>query len=250
LSQKGFKLSKTPLGTLFSDWDRCVVGLGAPNLSTLSLLDGDVSEAFRELTRRARQSGFDLRCASGYRSLDRQTAIWNGKFQGVRSVEDDQGVALERNAYSAREWIHKILRFSALPGTSRHHWGTDCDVYDAAAVADDYKLQLTVIESRVQFGELHRWLDEQIESDNSCGFFRPYAQDRGGISVEPWHLSYAPLASEFEWRLRPALWRDLCSDQSIEGLAAFDAELEDIFERFVRVPQEWCPEHYRSGRSN
>ena len=243
-------MSKTPLQTLVSDDDRYLVGLGAPNLSALGLLIGDVSEAFSELSRRAKQSGFDLRCASGYRSLDRQIAIWNGKFQGSRRVEDDAGVALQRNAFSARHWMYKILRFSALPGTSRHHWGTDCDVYDAAAVAHDYRLQLTVTESRTQFGELHRWLDEQIDGDNSCGFFRPYTQDRGGVSVEPWHLSYAPLSSVFERRVTPELWRALRSDRSIDGADVIDLELEEIFERFVRVAEDWCPEHYRSGRSN
>lgn len=236
--------------TLFSDHDYRIVGLSSPNLSPLGLLEGEVSEAFNELVRRARQSGLELRCASGYRSLDRQAAIWNGKFRGTRVVESDDGVALQRDAFSARDWIYKILRFSALPGTSRHHWGTDCDVYDAAAVADDYSLQLTITESRAQFGELHRWLDEQIADDNSCGFFRPYAYDRGGISIEPWHLSYAPLSTEFEWRLHPALWRTLCSDRSIEGLAEVDAELKLIFERFVRVAEDWCPGHYRSGLSN
>lgn len=236
--------------TLFSDHDYRIVGLSSPNLSPLGLLEGEVSEAFNELVRRARQSGLELRCASGYRSLDRQAAIWNGKFRGTRVVESDDGVALQRDAFSARDWIYKILRFSALPGTSRHHWGTDCDVYDAAAVADDYSLQLTVTESRAQFGELHRWLDEQIADDNSCGFFRPYAYDRGGVSIEPWHLSYAPLSTEFEWRLHPALWRTLCSDRSIEGLAEVNAELELIFERFVRVAEDWCPGHYRSGLSN
>lgn len=236
--------------TLFSDHDYRIVGLSSPNLSPLGLLEGEVSEAFNELVRRARQSGLELRCASGYRSLDRQAAIWNGKFQGTRVVEADDGVALQRDAFSARDWIYKILRFSALPGTSRHHWGTDCDVYDAAAVADDYSLQLTVTESRAQFGELHRWLDEQIADDNSCGFFRPYAYDRGGVSIEPWHLSYAPLSTEFEWRLHPALWRTLCSDRSIKGLAEVNAELELIFERFVRVAEDWCPGHYRSGLSN
>jgi LAS superfamily LD-carboxypeptidase LdcB len=250
LSQKGFKLSKMTPETLFSDHDYRIVGLSSPNLSPLGLLEGEVSEAFNELVRRARQSGLELRCASGYRSLDRQAAIWNGKFRGTRVVESDDGVALQRDAFSARDWIYKILRFSALPGTSRHHWGTDCDVYDAAAVADDYSLQLTVTESRAQFGELHRWLDEQIADDNSCGFFRPYAYDRGGISIEPWHLSYAPLSTDFEWRLHPALWRTLCSDRSIEGLAEVDAELKLIFERFVRVAEDWCPGHYRSGLSN
>jgi len=235
---------------LFSDHDQRIVGLSAPNLSQLGLLEGEVSEAFSELARRAKQSGFDLRCASGYRSFDRQAAIWNGKFQSIRPVEADDGTALQRNAFSARDWMYKILRFSALPGSSRHHWGTDCDIYDAAAVADDYKLQLTVTESSAQFGELHRWLDERIADDRSCGFFRPYAHDRGGVSIEPWHLSYAPLSSEFEWRLRPTVWRALCSDRSIEGMAEIDAELEFIFERFVRVAEDWCPERYRSGRSN
>ena len=31
--------------------------------------------------------------------------------------------------------IETILLWSALPGGSRHHWGTDVDVFDAAAVA-------------------------------------------------------------------------------------------------------------------
>jgi hypothetical protein len=31
------------------------------------------------------------------------------------------------------ERLHAILHWSALPGTSRHHWGTDLDIYDPTA---------------------------------------------------------------------------------------------------------------------
>ena len=55
--------------------------------------------------------------------------------------------------------------FSALPGASRHHWGTDIDVYDANAVSSDYVVQLSLKEvgSGGVFDSLHKWLDLLME---------------------------------------------------------------------------------------
>jgi len=41
----------------------------------------------------------------------------------------------------ASEKIASILRWSALPGTSRHHWGTDLDIIDAKALTAEMKVQ-------------------------------------------------------------------------------------------------------------
>jgi LAS superfamily LD-carboxypeptidase LdcB len=104
------------------------------------------------------------------------------------------------------------MRFSALPGLSRHHWGSDIDVYDAAALPDGYRLQLTLAETQAEgpFAALHRWLDERIAANRSYGFYRPYAVDLGGIAPEPWHLSYAPLAQHYESLLQtPLLYQRL-----------------------------------------
>ena len=85
----------------------------------------------------AAQAGFDLRLVSGYRSFDRQLAIWNAKAMGKRAVLDSAGRVLDISALSEVELVNAIMRWSALPGASRHHWGSDIDVYDAAAVSAD-----------------------------------------------------------------------------------------------------------------
>ena len=151
--------------------------------------------------------------ASGYRDYRRQLSIFNAKACGDRPVHDDNGVVLERSTSSDDEWLHAILRFSALPGTSRHHWGTDFDLWDAAAVPDDYRLRLEPAEYSEHgvFAEFNAWLGECIARDDAEGFYRPYDQDRGGVAVEPWHVSYRrsaqPLSERLSlpWLLK--LWR-------------------------------------------
>ena len=97
-------------------------------------LQAAAATAFTALQRDARAAGFDLAIASSFRSYSRQLAIWNGKAGGLRKVHDDAGHEVDINALAAPERLRAILRFSAIPGTSRHHWGTDLDVYDAAAL--------------------------------------------------------------------------------------------------------------------
>ncbi len=87
-------------------------------------------EPFRRLQREARTAGFDLRILSGFRSFEEQLAIWNGKATGKRAVLDSAAVPLDITRLSERELVFAMLRWSALPGASRHHWGTDLDVYD------------------------------------------------------------------------------------------------------------------------
>ena len=213
------------------------------------LLQVEALNAFEALVADARGAGLDLSVASSYRSFERQALIFNGKLRGERAVLDDNDRVLDRGQYSDAEWLYAILRFSALPGTSRHHWGTDLDVFDRSALRGD--LELTVSESQTLFADLHVWLDERMAKDKSCGFFRPYAVDRGGVSPEPWHLSYAPLATVYENTLVPNLWREVLADLGdvLEGASLIDRQLEVIFARFVAVPKGWCPDHYRSEQS-
>lgn len=214
-------------------------------------LSKETTEALAELASDAAQSGIDLRVASGFRSFERQQFIWDQKWLGHRAVLNDADQALSRADYSDSEWLCAILRFSALPGTSRHHWGTDLDVYDAAAMEADDTLALTVTEARGRFADLHRWLDERMARDQSSGFFRPYGLDRGGVSPEPWHLSYAPLATGYEGQLTPDSWMQEVDERGLE-LQGFDcvrSHIDMIFTRFVALPKGWCPERYRSGRS-
>jgi LAS superfamily LD-carboxypeptidase LdcB len=148
---------------------------------------------------------------------------------------------------SPEQTAFAILRWSALPGGSRHHWGTDFDVIDAAAVSEDYRPQLTpqeVADNGV-FGPFHCWLDQQIASGKSYGLFRPYAEDRGGVAPERWHLSYAPRAREFQQLITPESLREQLQACGERGeLALFETvcgEMDNIFQRFIQVPEACYP---------
>ncbi len=217
--------------------DEIVFGTGEGHVVALeegARLHADVVAPFRELQCLAARRGFDLRIASGFRSFERQLAIWNAKAAGRRPVLDDAGQALDMARLNERDRAFAILRWSALPGTSRHHWGTDMDVWDARAVSPDYRLQLTTAEYHRggPFAALAAWLASGEVAE--LGFGLPYDRDRGGVAPEPWHLSYRPLAATCEARITPpALAAVLrASDMLLRDVVL--AHLEEILARFVR----------------
>jgi LAS superfamily LD-carboxypeptidase LdcB len=172
--------------------------------------------------------------------------IWNGKASGARPVHDDGGRTVEMAALSPVEQLYAILRYSAIPGTSRHHWGTDLDIYDTAAVTPDYPLQLSPQEVAAGgvFDPLHCWLDELIATGKSRGFYRPYARDRGGVAPERWHLSYAPLSAGCSEQLTGELLQSCwdCEDATAALLLRdeIEAELPHIMERYLSVAGDGC----------
>jgi LAS superfamily LD-carboxypeptidase LdcB len=141
----------------------------------------------------AAADGLDLVAFSSFRDFERQLNIWNAKYRGERPMQDRAGRPLIAGALSPAERVAAILCWSALPGASRHHWGTDCDVMDVANLPPGYRIQVVAAEYRAggPFQRLTTWLDEHM---HAFGFYRPYDTDRGGVAPEPWHLSYAPLA--------------------------------------------------------
>ena len=153
---------------------------------------------FLNLQRAAIKEGFDLQICSAFRSFDRQLAIWNGKATGTKSVMDDAGQPIDITVLDSWQKIQAIMRWSALPGASRHHWGTDFDIYDANAMPEEYQIKLTPDEVQGDglFAPMHEWLDQYIQS-GSTEFYRPYEFDTGGIAPERWHLSYRPLADQY-----------------------------------------------------
>lgn len=201
-------------------------------------MNEQAAAAFSTLQTRASDAGFQLSVASSYRSYERQLSIFNAKWGGDHSVFDDNDRALIREEHSEEEWLHLILRFSALPGTSRHHWGTDIDIFDLIRIPPGESLQLIQSEYRNGgiFEELTQWLDKLIASDDCEGFFRPYDRDRGGVSEEPWHLSYEPVAST----LRPLLTADSLRDLWLrepglrpDGYEIILPLIDELMERYV-----------------
>jgi LAS superfamily LD-carboxypeptidase LdcB len=235
---------------------RQLTGLDEDHLITLPdghRLQEDAAQAFAALQDDARRAGFQLMIASSFRSFARQLVIFNGKASGERPVHDDNGVAVPMAQLSPLEKLHAILRFSAIPGTSRHHWGTDLDVFDAAALPPNYRVQLSVQEVAAGglFDPLHRWLDERMAVNESHGFFRPYDKDRKGVAPERWHLSYAPrsvsCAQRCEATLLAACWDSNDVNEELLLRAEIEAHWPDIFARYVAVPSDWCAAAPRSA---
>jgi LAS superfamily LD-carboxypeptidase LdcB len=195
----------------------------------------DAVDPFIQLRAEARAADFDLAVLSGFRSFDQQLSIWNRKATGKLAVLGSDARALNIAALSEEELVFSILRWSALPGASRHHWGTDLDIYDMAAKPEGYQVQLIPeeVDAGGMFAPLHEWLDLRITDDAACGFFRPYDIDRHGVAPERWHLSYAPIASVYARMLTRELLRATIEQADMMLKNVVLAQLDAIFDRFV-----------------
>jgi LAS superfamily LD-carboxypeptidase LdcB len=187
---------------------------------------------FMNLSRAAQAAGFDLSPLSSFRAFERQLAIWNAKFSGARPLYDAAGVELDALRLGPSERVDAILLWSALPGASRHHWGTDVDVIDARAVTADYRVQLTAAEFSLggPFAPLTEWLEVHAPQ---FGFFRPYRGVLSGVQAEPWHFSFAPTAEVARASLTVDVLRQALAQAPLEGKDIVLGRLEELHARYV-----------------
>ncbi|MDP9084958.1 MAG: M15 family metallopeptidase [Pseudomonadota bacterium] len=187
---------------------------------------------FLNLRRAALADGFDLSPVSSFRDFSRQLSIWNGKFSGEKPLLDEFGRTLDADQLSPMERVDAILLWSALPGASRHHWGTDLDLIDRNAAAPGYRVQLTPEEFATSgpFAAMAEWLDVNAQR---FGFFRPFRGVLSGVQPEPWHFSFAPLADEARRRLTPAVLREAIDAAPLLGKEQVLARLEELHARYV-----------------
>jgi hypothetical protein len=143
-----------------------------------------VLEAFVKMAEAAEKDGIRLRVVSATRTFERQKEIWEDKWLGRRKVE---GRNLHEENVPPVERARLIMRYSAMPGTSRHHWGTDVDIN---ALEDSYFLS-------DQGKKEYAWL---LSNAARYGFCQVYsARNTGrltGYEEEKWHWSYMPLSSK------------------------------------------------------
>lgn len=180
----------------------------------------------------ARLDGIDLAPRSSFRDFQTQLAIWNRKWSGERPIYDRDSRLIDRRELSDSATVDAILCWSAIPGGSRHHWGSDVDVIDAAAVPPGYNVELLPAEYAPDgiFARLTLWLDANMRR---FGFFQPYRTDRGGVTPEPWHLSYAPVSQAALESLSLSTLRRVLEASNIEGKPHVLARLPEIYTRFL-----------------
>lgn len=197
-------------------------------------LHPEVAGALRRLATSAQLAGYALKVASSYRSFERQLLIWNAKALGARPVLDETSQPVAMDTLSDAEKVFAILRWSALPGASRHHWGTDLDVYDTAHMPQGYQVQLTLEETCGDgpFTGFHTWLTHELRNGGQ-GFYRPYVTGVGSVSPEPWHLSYAPLANQYATQLSLPMLREKILVSDIQLKDAILQNLDEIYANYL-----------------
>lgn len=188
--------------------------------------------ALGQLYASARRVGIVIEPVSAFRDFDAQAKIWNDKYFGRRPLYDRQGATLDFAVLDQRTLITTILQWSALPGASRHHWGSEFDVIDRAAAPEGHVIRLLPDEFARGgvFERLDRWLEENA---SVFGFFRPYRTDHGGVCPEPWHLSYAPIAIAASRKLTPTLIANALDAADVGGKAYVLPRLAAIYARYV-----------------
>jgi LAS superfamily LD-carboxypeptidase LdcB len=196
------------------------------------MLHYEAVASFLAMRDAARSDGIDLMPRSSFRDFQAQVGIWNRKWSGERAIYDREGTLLDRKQLSDSAAVDAILCWSAIPGGSRHHWGSDIDVIDAAAVPPGYTVELLPSEYAADgiFARLSQWLDTNMRR---FGFYQPYRTDRGGVSPEPWHLSYAPISQPALESLSLSTLRRVLEASNIEGKAHVLARLPEIYTRFL-----------------
>lgn len=197
-------------------------------------LQFNATKAFFAMQQAAARAGFKLQSASAFRDFSRQQIIWNEKFAGKRPVLDKQSQPLDITLLTEGELCEAILHWSALPGASRHHWGTEIDVYDPLRLPADQSLQLEPweYEEGGYFAELNQWVTDNMASYD---FYRPFTAKDAGVAYEPWHISYWPLSHEAQQLLIPDVIKSVLQQEEILGKTWLLANLEYVFNRYIKV---------------
>lgn len=184
------------------------------------------------LKQAADHAGFNLNIASGFRDFERQLMIWNRKMSGQSALLDASSQPIDPDALGEQERVFAILRWSALPGASRHHWGSDFDVFDRNSLPTDTTLKLEPWEYLQ--GHQHAfylWLKQHVEQ---FGFFFPYQEDNGGVAIEPWHISHRSTAQSCLAQMTLAILQQEIQSSSLIGQQVVLANLETIYNQYIR----------------
>lgn len=138
--------------------------------------------SFQKMWTHATQDGLKLVIRSATRNFDYQKGIWERKWTGQTGLSDGTKAT---DLSDPTQRALKILLYSSMPGTSRHHWGTDID--------------LNSFENKwFESGEglkLYNWMLAHADTYGFCQVYTAKGNHRPhGYEEEKWHWSYKPLS--------------------------------------------------------
>lgn len=134
------------------------------------MADVRIVQDLQEMLRDGRNEGMNFWICSAYRSMDKQTVLYENKVKRLRN----EGMSAEQAQVQAKTEV-------AYPGTSEHQLGLAVDI-----VAKDYQL----LDEKQANTKEAKWLEENCWR---YGFILRYPLDKTektGIIFEPWHYRY------------------------------------------------------------
>lgn len=139
-------------------------------------------DAFVKMAGAAKKEGVTLFIISATRNFSAQKAIWENKWEGKTKVGGKDLTTVADLPERAR----LILLYSSMPGTSRHHWGTDMDLnsLDNSYFASGEGLKI------------YQWLQVHAVEFGFCQPYTSKVNGRTGYEEEKWHWSYLPLSKQ------------------------------------------------------
>mgnify|MGYP001613182670 FL=1 len=160
-----------------------LIGKGNPTMvgKDYKLLP-EVAKQFELMKSEAQKAGFKIHVVSSYRNYTYQNGIWERKYK-----------ANQAKKIAAKQNIDKIIEYSTIPGTSRHHWGTDLDIIDAIKGIPSDPLNEKHFNVGGSMHKFKLWLDENA---SKYGFYLVYTDNinRKGFKYEPWHFTYKAIS--------------------------------------------------------
>jgi LAS superfamily LD-carboxypeptidase LdcB len=182
----------------------------------------DTYRAFMAMYQAAMKDGIKLQIKSATRNFYAQKGIWEAKWTGARLLEGGENLSV--TTPDPKERALKILRYSSMPGSSRHHWGTDIDLNN---LENDYFASGEGL-------KMYNWLKEH---GAEYGFCQPYSAGRPyGYFEERWHWSYTPVSAKLTTYARTNL-----KNEMIDGfLGSESAPMIDVVKHYVLGINETC----------
>ncbi len=170
----------------------------------------EAHDAFVAMKKAAYSDGIEIKVVSSFRNFERQEQIWDRKY--LKFTQDD--------GMKPMQAIDKIIEYSTIPGTSRHHWGTDIDLIDGGARTEGDVLVPEKFEGDGPFTAFKEWMDKHA---NTYDFYLVYTNEpkRRGFKYEPWHYSYAPISKPMLTQFRSKNLLALLSEEKFLGTEHF-----------------------------
>ena len=184
----------------------------------------DVYRAFQQMYEAAMDENIKLIIRSATRNFEYQKKIWEEKWDGIVPLESSiRANTIGDETLRAQE----ILRYSSMPGSSRHHWGTDIDL----------NAFNNAFFEKGQGQQIYNWLANHA---GSFGFCQPYSYKDSsrpkGYEEEKWHWSYLPISGQLTTLAKMKL-----KDTMISGFKGADqAQNLEIVNNYVLGIDSTC----------